>query len=87
MLFFSYCNQFRHKCDNFGAIIDQPKVTDSWQPAQYDFPRNLLFTDINFTGIIFTEILIFHAKASSVQVMSVIVMSDNVVLQPDSDSG
>ena len=34
--------------------------------------------DINFTDFIFTDIII-HAKASSVQVMSVIIMSDNVV--------
>ena len=31
----------------------------------------------NFTDFIFTDIII-HAKASSVQVMSVIIMSDNV---------
>ena len=41
------------------------------------FFRTLLFTDINFTDFIFTDIII-HAKASSVQVMSVIIMSDNV---------
>ena len=42
--------------------------------------RTQLFTDINFTDFIFpifTDIII-HAKASSVQVMSVIIMSDNV---------
>ena len=33
---------------------------------------------LNFTDFIFTDIII-HAKASSVQVMSVIIMSDNVV--------
>ena len=43
------------------------------------FFRTLLFTDINFTDFIFTDIII-HAKASSVQVMSVIIMSDNVRL-------
>ena len=37
-----------------------------------------IFQDINFTDfIIFTDMII-HAKASSVQVMSVIVMSDNI---------
>ena len=40
--------------------------------------RTLLFKDINFTDFIFTDIII-HAKASCVQVMSVIIMSDNVV--------
>ena len=39
--------------------------------------RTLSFTDINFTDFIFTDIII-HAKAYSVQVMSVIIMSDNV---------
>ena len=34
--------------------------------------------DINFTDFIFTDIII-HAKASSVQIMTVIIMSDNVV--------
>ena len=38
------------------------------------------FTDINFTDFIFTDIII-HAKASSVQVMSVIIMSDNVFIE------
>ena len=36
-----------------------------------------LVKDINFTDFIFTDIII-HAKASSVQVISVIIMSDNV---------
>ena len=35
-------------------------------------------TDINFTDFIFTDIII-HSKASSVQIMSVIIMSDNVI--------
>ena len=41
--------------------------------------RTLLFTKTNFKDFIFTDIII-HAKASSVQVMSVIIMSDNVVI-------
>ena len=35
--------------------------------------------DVNFTNFIFTDIII-HAKASRVQLMSVIIMSDKVFL-------
>ena len=42
--------------------------------------RTLLFTDLNATDIIFTDIII-HAKDFSVKVMSVIIMTDKVLLK------
>ena len=70
MLFFSYCHEFCHKCNNFGAIMDQSKVTDTryptlkWNDILPDFIIQI-FTDIYFTDIIFSFTdIINHAKAS-----------------------
>ena len=77
------CHQLRHNIySHFETIIDQSKITDAKKKSGLKltniFP-DLNFTDMNFTDFIFTDIII-HAKASSVQVMtmSVIIMSDNV---------
>ena len=47
---------------------------------------DFIFTDINFTDFIFTDIII-HAKASSVQVISLIIMSDNIVKSINTPDG
>ena len=71
---FVNCHQLRHICSHFETIIDQSKIADAKKSG---LKLTNIFPDNNFTDYVFTDIII-HAKASSVQVMSVIIMSDNV---------
>ena len=85
MLFLIHCRQFRHLYSHLETTIDQSKskITDDRKPVSKwtNIVPDLIIHHscaLSFTEIIFADITI-HAKASSVQVnvMSVIIMSDN----------
>ena len=88
MLFLIQCRQFRHLYSHLETTIDQSKskITDDRKPVSKwtNIVPDLIIhhsCTLSFTEIIlfFADITI-HAKASSVQVnvMSVMIMSDNV---------